>query len=405
MSMVVPTRAITVYLWGERVGALSLGSDGYSRFQYFPEFVRHGVEIAPFEMPLSAKIYSAADFELPRKAFWGLPGAFADSLPDSFGNKLVVDWMVRNGYSPSEITALDRLAYIGSRGMGALVYEPELGPDMNSPTVLDMRMLVEEARLALNEDLSHLSGTDALREIIRVGTSAGGAQAKAVVAWNRERDVFSAGQENLPEGFEHWIIKFTPREDPGAGETEYSVYRKAIASGIDMCESRLCEVDGIRHFMTRRFDRDGDRRHLVQTYCALRHLPPGRVPIALCRYEGLFDTIIALEMGYGVLEQMFRRMVFNVLIGEHDDHTKNFSFMMRQGGKWELAPAYDLTGRHDSVADASMYEWSNKHALSVNGKFSSIGDADLLSVGERYGIGNANEILGEVKSAVLRVRI
>lgn len=400
MSAAVPTRAITVYLWGERVGALTLDAAGLSRFQYFPEFIRRGVEIAPFEMPLSAKVYSAADFELPANAFWGLPGAFADSLPDSFGNRLVVEWMTRNGYSPSEITALDRLAYIGARGMGALVYEPELGPDMKRPSALDMRTLVEEARLALNSDLSRLSGPDALREIIRVGTSAGGAQAKAVVAWNREKDLFCAGQENLPEGFEHWIIKFTPKEDPGLGESEHATYRKAIAVGIDMNESVLYEVDGVRHFMTKRFDREGDSRHLVQTYCAMRHLPPGRTPVALCRYEGLFDTISSLGMEFGALEQMFRRMAFNVLVGEHDDHTKNFSFLMRQGGRWELAPAYDLTGRHDSVDDPALYEWSNRHALSVNGKFSSIGDADILSVGERYGIGNAKDLLDEVRSAL-----
>lgn len=400
MSVSIPTKAITVYLWGHRVGALFFGSDGYSRFQYFPDFVKRGIEIAPFEMPLSGKVYSAADFELPRNAFWGMPGAFADSLPDSFGNKLVAEWMRRNGYSLDTITPLDRLAYIGSRGMGALVYVPEFGPDMAQPTVMDIRTLVEESRLALNSDLSKLSGADALREIIRVGTSAGGAQAKAVVAWNREHDIFLSGQDNLPEGFEHWIIKFTPPELPNLGEVEYAVYEKARAAGVDMSESCLYELDGIKHFMTRRFDRDGEKRHLVQTYCAMRHLPPGRAPVALCRYEGLFDTIASLDMGYDAMSQMFRRMVFNVLMGEHDDHTKNFSFIMQEGGRWSLAPAYDLTGRHDSVGDNAFSEWANRHALSVNGKFSSIGDADMVAVGERYGIGNAQSILEEMRDGL-----
>lgn len=403
MNGVIPVKAISVSLWGSPVGVLVSGPDGYSRFQYFPSFLKQGIDIAPFEMPLSTKVYSSAEFELPTNAFWGLPGVFADSLPDSFGNKLVAEWMRRNGYSLSEITPLDRLAYVGSRGMGALVYEPELGPDMSRPTALDMRELVEEARLALNADLSRLSGPDALREIIRVGTSAGGAQAKAIVSWNRKQDVFNAGQENLPDGFEHWIIKFTPRELPHLGELEYAVYEKAIASGIVMSECCLYELDGVKHFMTRRFDRVGDMRHHLQTYCALRHLPPGKTPVALCGYEGLFETISALGMGYDALAQMFRRMVFNVLIGEHDDHTKNFSFLMKQGGGWELSPAYDLTGRHDSVEDGTFTEWVNRHALSVNGKFSSIRDEDMVLVGERFGIGSARSILEEVK-AVLCVK-
>ena len=404
MTNIIPTSAITVSLWGTRVGVLYFADDGYSRFQYYPEFVGKGIEIAPFEMPLSNRVYSSADFELPLNAFWRLPGLFADSLPDSFGNKLVAEWMRRNNVPMASVTPLDRLSYVGSRGMGALTYEPVMGPDLSVPTALDMRQLVEEARLALNNDLSKLNGPDALREIIRVGTSAGGAQAKAIVAWNRASDCFYAGQDNLPDGFEHWIIKFTPREDARAGEREYDTYRKALAAGINMSESHLYELDGLKHFVTRRFDRDGRERHLVQTYCALRHLPPGKTPTALATYEGLFDTIVRLGMGYDPLAQMFRRMAFNVLIGEHDDHTKNFSFLMKRGGQWELAPAYDLTGRYDSVADSAFFEWQNRHALSVNGKFSSITDDDMLRVGEVFGIGDARAILQEVKNAIGHVQ-
>ena len=393
--MFVSAKAIEVFLWGSRVGVLSCGSDGDIRFEYDRNFLGRGIEIAPFEMPLSARVYSFSDFGLPPRAFSGLPGVFADSLPDSFGNKLVAEWMRRQGVSLSDVTPLDRLAYVGSRGMGALTYEPDYGPGLRSPTALDMRRLVEEARLALNYDLSRLQGQDALREIVRVGSSAGGAQAKAIVAWNPATGEFLADQDDLPTGFEHWIIKFTSRDTPQMGMAEYEVYRKAIAAGVEMAECRLYELDGIMHFMTRRFDREGQRRHLVQTYCAMRHLPPG-APSELCTYEGLFDTIVRLGMDYGSLEQMFRRMAFNVHAGEHDDHTKNFSFLMKENGRWQLAPAYDLTAFHASAADDAFSEWINRHALSVNGRFSAIRDEDMLSVGERFGIGTAAQILQKV---------
>ena len=261
-----------------------------------------------------------------------------------------------------------------------------------------MRQLVEEARRALNGRLVTDTGADALREIIRVGTSAGGAQAKAVVGWNRETDSFLAGDGDLPSGYEHWLIKFTPQELPSAGEEEYAVYLKARAAGVAMSECRLYELDGVKHFMTRRFDRDGNRRHLVQTLCALQHLPSGG-PRTLYSYDILFETADALGLGYEALEEIFRRMVFNVYNREIDDHTKNFSFLMREGGRWELAPAYDLTGCHFSPGDAEWGDWQNQHALSVNGKFSRITDDDILAVGERYGIGTASKVLARVKES------
>ena len=393
--MFSPARAIEVSLWGNRVGALVMGADGYSIFEYDRDFVSGGIEIAPFAMPLSSRIYYARDFELPRRAFSALPGVFADSLPDSFGNKLVIAWMRSQGVKIEEISPLDRLAYVGSRGMGALEYEPEYTSPQSGNSALDMRRLAEEARLALDADLSKMSGTDALHEIIRLGTSAGGAQAKAIVSWNRRTDAFLSVQENLPEGFEHWLVKFSPKALPDQGEREFEIYRTALECGIEMSECRLCEIDGIRHFMTKRFDRDGERRHLVQTYCAMRHLPPSS-PATLCTYEGVMETIAALGMGYEAMEQMFRRVVFNIAIGEHDDHTKNISFIMRKGGSWALAPAYDLTAYCESPADNDFFEWTNRHALSVNGKFSSIGRTDLADFGARFGIGQAKEIIEEV---------
>ena len=387
--MFVAVRILQVFLWGERVGAMSVTSSGEVVFEYDERFRRRGLEISPFMIPTSTAKYYCSQFQLPRGAFYGLPGVFADSLPDSFGNRLVADWMKRNGIDIGAISPLDRLAYIGSRGMGALVYEPQLSPRERQPHALDMRRLVEEARLALNADLGKVSGEDALREIIRVGTSAGGAQAKAVVGWNRDTGEFRVGTEDLPEGFEHWIIKFSP---PGTdfGEDEFKVYEKARSFGIDMSESCLYDFEGTRHFMTKRFDRDGNRRLHVETYCALKHLPMN-APRQLLGYEGLFETIAEMGLGYSAMEQMFRRMVFNIVNREMDDHTKNFSFLMDENGRWSLAPAYDLTGAYVSPGDEAMFEFTNHHALSVNGRFSSIRREDLLSLASRFGIGSAGQ--------------
>lgn len=390
--------AVDVFLWGRHVGRLAPDFGSYCQFQYDPEFVRSGLQIAPIMLPLRREIYHSNSFELPRGAFMGLPGVFADSIPDSFGNRLVEEWLDAQGIPRKAISPLDRLVYVGSRGMGALTYEPDCGPRHAVPTALDMRELAEEARLALNANISKMNGEDALREIIRVGTSAGGAQAKAVVGWNRETGAFLSGTGDLPEGFEHWLVKFTPDGQPDAGRTEFDIHLKARQAGIGMSECRLLEIGGETHFMTRRFDRDGPVRHHLQTLCALQHLPQGG-PSNLYSYNVLFDTADALGLGYDTLEEVFRRMAFNVLNHEIDDHTKNFSFIMRENGAWELAPAYDLTGVHFTAADSRFDEWQNRHALSVNGKFSSITDDDILAVGQRYGLGTAKRVLAEVKAA------
>jgi serine/threonine-protein kinase HipA len=271
--------------------------------------------------------------------------------------------------------------------MGALVYEPEIRQEQPKPTVLDMRKLVEEARLALNADLSKMEGPDTLREIIRVGTSAGGAQAKAVVGWNRETDSFLAGDCDLPPDYEHWLIKFTPPGLPSAGEEEYAVYQKARAAGVEMSECRLYELDGVAHFMTRRFDRDGAKRHHVQTFRAMRALPPD-VSLEMNSYGQLFETIVALGLGYDALSQMFRRMAFNVYSDETDDHSKNFSFILKDGGSWHLAPAYDLTGGvpPEAPEDDTRRDWTNCHAMSINGKQSNITDEYILEVVARHAI-------------------
>ena len=390
---------LDVFLWGRHVGALAPDSGTHYVFQYDPEFVRVGVDIAPFMLPRRLEMYHTASMEVPRNAFWGLPGVFADSIPDAFGNALINEWMKEQRIPQTAISALDRLAYVGNRSMGALTYEPHRGPDYRKPTALDMRELVAEARLALNNRLGVVKGTDALREIIRVGTSAGGAQAKAVVGWNRTTDQFVAGAGDLPDGFEHWLVKFSPRGMEEAGEKEYQVHLQAKAAGIQMSECRLYELDGVKHFMTKRFDRDGNRRHLIQTYCAMKHLPHGS-PRQLMTYEGLLQTAIDLDLGYEALDQLFRRMAFNVLIEEVDDHTKNFSFLMKEGGRWELAPAYDLTGYRFPVEDKDFEAWCNPHVLSVNGKTGRITDEDLLTVAERFGIGTGKRALREIREVL-----
>jgi len=390
-------RRVMVSLWGKRVGTIvSSGTreETYA-FQYEREFLKSGIEISPLMMPLRREPYAFGD--LPRGEYAGLPPAFADSLPDAFGRGLIDRWLEERGYVRSEITALDRLSYIGRRATGALTYEPDHGPG-GRPAAFEMRKLVEAARQAANGELADLDGAEALRAIIRIGSSVGGAQAKALVGWNRSTDQFLFGDRDLPEGFEHWIIKFTPREYPWRGKTEFETYRKAREAGIDISECALYELDGLGHFMTKRFDRDGLRHHHVLTLSAMAHFPMS-VPVGFRTYEQYLATVDALHLGYEAMEEAFRRIAFNVGIDECDDHTKNFAFMLKEGGEWELAPAYDLTGSNFPSSDP----WSAHggcHQLSVNGKRSNITDDDLLEVADRFAIGTGPRVLKEVKSAL-----
>lgn len=387
---------INVSLWGERVGTIvESPSRGVFAFRYEKKFLQTGIEISPLMMPLRAEPYVFPN--LPRAAYCGLPPIFADSLPDTFGSGLIDHWLTEHGLSRAEITPLDRLAYLGRRTMGALTYEPDRSPG-GRPTVLDLRGLVESARQVLNGELASARGDDALREIIRLGSSAGGAQAKAVVGWNRRENTFLFGDRELPEGYEHWIIKFTPAAYPWRGESEFRHYRKALAAGVEMNESCLYELDGMKHFMTRRFDREGGARNHLATFSALAHVP-AETPPEYRRYEQLLAAADELGLGYEELEQLFRRMTFNVLSGEFDDHSKNFSFILKQGGSWNLAPAYDLTGSCFPSEDP----WSAQvglHQLSVNGKRSDISDEDLFAVADRFGIGTARRVIEEVRTAL-----
>lgn len=390
-------KCIEVSLWGRHVGTIAPKTATHYRFEYDADFLHSGLEIAPFELPLGRGEFSFTD--RPASAFYGLPAVFADSLPDSFGNSVIDAWMERQNVMKSSVTALDRLAYVGSRAIGALEYAPQRGPHRDSYLAIRMKNVVEQSRHVLGRRIERMSGPDALKEIFRVGTSAGGAQSKAVVGWNPQTDQFCIPCDNMPEGFEHWIVKITPDERPYLGIAEYRTYELARACGIDISESRLYELDGVGHFMTRRFDRDGSRRHHIQTFRAMRALPPD-VSLEMNSYGQLFETIVALGLGYDSLSEMFRRMVFNVYSDETDDHSKNFSFMMKEGGSWGLAPAYDLTGGVPPEAPEGdvRRDWTNCHAMSINGKQSNITDDDLLEIASRYSIGTAKSILDDVKS-------
>ena len=386
-------RRIEVSLWNQHVGTIvPAPMRDYFAFKYDRKFVRSGAEIAPLMMPLRDEPYVFAD--LPLNEYEGLPPIFADSLPDGFGSGLIDRWMQEKGFSRSEVTTLDRLAYVGRRGMGALVYEPDRGPG-GRPTALDMRRLVEEARTIVNGELAGVTGDDALRTIIRIGSTAGGAQAKALVGWNRATGEFLFGDRDLPDGFEHWIIKFSPEQYPWRGETEFNLYQKAVKAGIVMNESVLYELDGRKHFMTRRFDRVGNVRRHLASLSAMAHFPMA-VPLEFRTYEQLLATVDALKLGYEAKEQVFRRIAFNVLAGECDDHTKNFSFVLDQGEEWKLAPAYDLTGS-DFPSDDPWSGHGSTHQLSVNGKFAHITDEDLLVVADRFAIGTAKKVLAQVR--------
>ena len=397
---------IEVRVWGKRVGAIAPDPKlGFYAFAYEPSWRRGGIELAPLTMPLEDSRETFVFSNLPEATFQRLPGMLADALPDDFGNALIDAWMAKHGVLKNQITTLDRLAYMGKRGMGALEFKPALGAHKESAAPLQMKSLVEEARKVIEGDLSvDAQAEAALANIIRVGTSAGGARAKAVVAWNRKAKQIRSGQFDLAPGFEPWILKFDgvgkySELGTGAdyGRIEYAYYKMATQAGVVMSECRLLEESGRAHFMTRRFDRDVVNgrtiKHHVQTLCALNDLDFKQR--ATHAYAQLFMVVAQLGLGDDAISQIFRRMALNVMARNCDDHTKNFSFILRQGGNWELAPAYDVTHAYNPKG-----EWTFQHLMSVNGKFKDITRADLLAEADRFGVRRPNDLLAEVRAAV-----
>jgi serine/threonine-protein kinase HipA len=398
----MPSRAIEVRAWGRSVGAVALDpKQGYYVFAYTPEWLRTGIELAPRTMPVANYGGPYLFPNLPEATYQRLPAMLSDALPDDFGNALINAYMTSRGRTVASVTPLDRLAYMAKRGMGALEFRPALGTRTDSKEALDMKGLVEAARKAVNGSL----GTEgearaALDQIISVGTSAGGARAKAVVAWNPASGEMRSGQFAADPGFEHWLVKFdgvaadrTLGGGKGFGRLEFAYHLMARAAGIQMADCRLLEEGGRAHFMTRRFDRDGNEKHHVQTLCAMEHMDFKQV--AVHTYAQAFMTIAQLRLGPGATDEWFRRMAFNVMAMNCDDHTKNLAFLLRRSSSWELAPAYDLTYAFNPEGDGTF-----QHQMAVNGKYQAITREDLLQDAERFGVRNPRGILGDVAAAV-----
>ncbi|MCR4298212.1 MAG: type II toxin-antitoxin system HipA family toxin [Gallionella sp.] len=400
------TPVIEVRIWGKRVGAVAPDPRlGCYVFAYDPAWKRGGIELAPLTMSLADTRSTFAFQNLSEPSYKRLPGLLADALPDDFGNALIDAWMTSKGVEKRSVTTLDRLAYMGKRGMGALEFRPARGAHRESAEPLEMKSLVEAARKVIHGDLSgDVQAQTALANIIRVGTSAGGARAKAVVTWNPKTNQIRSGQFDAAPGFEHWLLKFDgvgkDMELGGAadyGRIEYAYHLMAKAAGINMADCRLMEESGRAHFMTRRFDRqvndEGTIKHHVQTLCAMDHLDYKQR--ATHAYAQLFMVIAKLKLGDEAIGQAFRRMAFNVMAKNCDDHTKNFAFRLKQGESWELAPSYDVTHAYNPKG-----EWTYQHLMSVNGKFSAITRADLLLEAERFGIRRPLNLLADVRAAL-----
>lgn len=400
------TPVIEVRIWGKRVGAVAPDPRlGCYVFAYDPGWRSRGIELAPITMPLADTRSTFAFPDLAEPSYKRLPGLLADALPDDFGNALIDAWMTNKGIEKRAITTLDRLAYMGKRGMGALEFKPARGAHRESAEPLEMKSLVEAARMVINGDLSgDVAAQAALANIIRVGTSAGGARAKAVVTWNSKTNQIRSGQFDAAPGFEHWLLKFDgvgkDSELGGCadyGRIEYAYYLMAKAAGIIMSPSRLLEESGRAHFMTHRFDREANEnstiKHHIQTLCAMDHLDYKQR--ATHAYAQLFMVIARLKLGDEAIRQAFRRMAFNVMAKNCDDHTKNLAFRLKQGESWELAPAYDVTHAYNPHG-----EWTYQHLMSVNGKFSGVTRADLLVEAERFGVRRAQDLLNDVRAAL-----
>lgn len=390
-----------VNLYGQPVGTVSWDRRyDIARFEYAPEFVRKGIEPSPLVMPVrEGRVYSFGD--LGRATFKGLPGMLADSLPDTYGRALFDKWLALTGRTSGN--AIETLCFLGKRCMGALEFEPAI--DMAGTDVrIEIDALVNVAREALADksDFCVNIADDrkaAIAEILRLGTSAGGQRAKAIIAYNKETGEIRSGQVEAPDGFDYYIIKLDGvsatagfRETENYGRLEYSFSRLVRACGIDMTECSLIEENGRAHFLTKRFDRvNGEKVHM-QTLCGIAHFDYRL--LRAYSYEQAFAVMRGLRLTYKEAQEMFRRMVFNVVVRNQDDHTKNISFLMDRDGKWHLSPAYDMGYAYNPDGD-----WTSAHQMSVNGKFSGITKDDLLECASRNNIRNAGQIIDEVCQA------
>jgi len=401
-----------VKIWGQLAGAVSWNeATGLASFEYAPEFKKLNWDLAPLKMPVSSsqKIISFPELRKDKNdefdTFKGLPGLLADVLPDKYGNQLINMWLARQGRPQDSMNPVEMLCFIGTRGMGALEFEPIILKENKRTFSIEIESLVDitqkilSGREAFTANL-HKDEEKAVLEILKIGTSAGGARPKAVIAYNEKTGEVKSGQTKTPNGFEHWLIKLDGVSDvqlgvsKGYGRVEMAYYNMAKSCGIEMMQSRLLEENGRAHFMTKRFDREGvDIKHHIQTFCALKHFDYNLV--TSFSYEQLFQTMRELKLSYPDAEQMYRRMVLNVIARNCDDHTKNFSFRLKKGGKWELAPAYDVC--HAYKPD---HRWVSQHALSINGKRTAITKEDLLIIGKSINNKKAASIIEEISDTV-----
>lgn len=401
-----------VRLWGRTIGAVSLEEgDAVAAFEYDPVFTQSGIEVSPITMPLSRRVYTFS--ELPRQTFYGLPGLLADSLPDKFGHALIDAWLAIQGRQPGSFNVIERLCYTGERGMGALEFAPGIGPQARPAGRIQIDKLVELAseiltqRNNLQGSFADESREQSLTDILRVGTSAGGARAKAVIAWNPATNEVRSGQVPAGEGFEYWLLKFDgvsgnrdkELEDPkGYGVIEYAYYRMVRDCGIDISECRLFEENSRRHFMTRRFDRlaGGGKLHM-QSLCALAHYDFNRA--GAYSYEQALLVMRQLSLPMQAIEQQFRRMVFNIVARNQDDHVKNIAFLMNKAGEWSLAPAFDMTYSYNPSG-----AWTASHQMTLNGKRDDFTLEDFRSCAKAASMkrGRAETIVRQVQATVSR---
>lgn len=404
-----------VKIWGEEAGAVAWDNHTQrASFEYHPSFKRQGWDLAPLKMPLTPepRVFSfgerpAVANHLPYDTFKGLPGMLADVLPDRYGNELINLWLAQQGRPENSMNPVEMLCFIGQRGMGALEFEPAIFKQNAHTFGVEINSLVEIASKILSAKKAFVTNLKsdeekALQEILKIGTSAGGARPKAVIAYNERTGDIRSGQTRAPEGFEHWLLKLDGVSavqlgaTHGYGRVEYAYYLMATDCGIQMMPCRLLEENGRAHFITKRFDRDGNyTKHHTQTFCALKHYDYNRIDSY--SYEQLFQTMRELKLTYAEAEQLFRRMVFNVVARNCDDHTKNFTFILKKGARWALAPAYDVCHAYRPQS-----QWVSQHALSICGKRVDISRQDLETVGHSISCKKTGEIIDEISDKVSR---
>ncbi len=395
---------ISVHLWGQLVGALSWNPDRMlASFQYDPEFLRSGFEISPLKVPLGARVFEFSELA-DTNTFKGLPGFIADCLPEKFGNRLLDTYLANHGRRIDDLNPLERLCYVSTRGMGALEFQPDLeSRQLNKTIPLQVSDLADVAKRVLEERQQTNTNIDkGIETLVTVGTSAGGAKAKAVIAINDDTNDVLSGQANIPEGYVHWLLKFDEIDNEEhatskqIGRIEYAYSEMAYEAGINMMECRLLHDNDHAHFITQRFDRiEGNTKIHVVTFAGMMHAD--RDPPGLVGYERLFQTIRELGLPQLDLTEMYRRMVFNICARNQDDHTKNHAFLMFGDGSWQLAPAYDI---------CFSYKPGNpfieSHQMSCNGKRDGFLLEDLLTAAISADVKNPKKIIKEVQLAVSR---